>query len=146
MPFHHSPSTGELWCGRVLSSSRHFYSHQLSVGFYLLFPLFYYHYWDSRVTQQPRTRTRPRPFFLCKDASDFRLSRKEHACLFIHLFGRSCTLAFRCVSLSIQQSGPPDLGYSSAPRLLTTIKLTGADVTVLHFHTVQCLRRGHVEG
>lgn len=41
---------------------------------------------------------------------------------------------------------PPDLGYSSAPRLLTTIKLTGADVTVLHFHTVQCLRRGHVEG
>lgn len=66
--------------------------------------------------------------------------------LFIHLFGRSCTLAFRCVSLSIQQSGSPDLGYSREPQLLTTIKLTGADVTVLHFHTVQRLRRGHVEG
>lgn len=66
--------------------------------------------------------------------------------LFIHLFGRSCTLAFRCVSLSIQQSGSPDLGYSRKPRLLTTIKLTGADVTVLHFHTVQRLWRGHVEG
>lgn len=70
---------------------------------------------------------------------------KGSAYLFIHLFGRSCALAFRCVSLSIQQSGSPDLGCSREPRLLTTIKLTGADVTVLHFHTVQRLRRGHVE-
>lgn len=50
------------------------------------------------------------------------------------------------VSLSIQQSGSPDLGYSTERQLLTSIKLTRADMTVLLFHTVQHLGNGHVEG
>lgn len=64
-------------------------------------------------------------------------------CLFVVY---SCLLALRCVCLSIQQSGSPDLGYCTERQLLTTIKLTRADMTVLLFHTVQCLWSGHVEG
>lgn len=83
MPFHHSPSTGELWCGRVLPSSRHFYSHQLWVGFICWDPflLFYYH---SRVAQEPRRR--PRRLFCCKNVSDIRpRERKALIYLFIYL-------------------------------------------------------------
>lgn len=46
----------------------------------------------------------------------------------------------------MQQSGSPDLGYRTERQLLTSIKLTRADMTVLVFHTVQCLWSGHVKG
>lgn len=146
MPLHHSWSTAQLWCGTVLHNNRQFY--YISVEYLLCYLILFLHFNVIIATvnlHENKTKTK-QPNCI---KTSFILWLKKFfmtAEWFIYLCVYSCLLAFRCVSLSIQQSGSPDLGYSAERQLLTTIKLTRADMTVLLFHTVQCLWSGHVEG
>lgn len=118
--------------------------HQLlkSIFYFLFDPIssFQHHKSDSKFTQERNTNRIKTSCILCLGILFMMVER----C--IYLLVHSCLLAFKCVSLSIQQSGSPDLGYSDERQLLTTKKLNRTDMTVLLFHTVQCLWSGHVEG
>lgn len=139
MPLHHSASTALLWCGTVLNNNNLITSAFSICGF-----IWFYLIILTSILLMLHGNRIP---FSFKIWSFFLL--KIYLCgsgkMYL-LFVYSCLLAFRCVSLSIQQSGSSDLGYSTERQLLTTIKLTKADMTVLLFHTLQCLWSGHVEG
>lgn len=129
MPLHHSPfAAPALWCGTVLHGGRTILLHQL---FFLCFICSYFF---NIIALNLQKKAQNISIYY-----NFFLRHWKHLCVY------SCLLTFRRVCLSIRRSDMSDLGSSTDWQLLTSIKLTRADMAVLLFHTVQCLWSGHVE-